>query len=278
MALTLISESKHFGGKLSKYSHASTSTQCTMQFNVFLPKSAVEGKVKVPVLYCLGGLTSTEDNFAQKAGAAQHAAKYEIALVFPDTSPRNVGFNAGEDENIGYSAGFYLNATQEPWNKNWKMYTYIAEELPHVIAANLPIGGHGALSIFLKNQHAYKSVSAFAPILHTMESNWGKHAFPQYLGDDISTWKEYDVIELLRKYVIADDFRRDIKILIDQGTGDRFLEDNLHTDVLVAMVKDHGLDNQFEIRFHDGYDHGYFFISTFAQDHVEHHAKVLLDL
>ncbi|GJJ69818.1 S-formylglutathione hydrolase [Entomortierella parvispora] len=290
MALTLLSASKHFAGTLSKYSHVSTTTHCTMVFNVFLPKTAVEDKVKVPVLYCLGGLTSTEDNFAQKAGAAQHAANYEIALVFPDTSPRNVDFNAGADESIGYSAGFYLNATQAPWDKNWKMYDYVSKELPQVISENLPIdisrssitghsmGGHGALSIFLKNQHAYKSVSAFAPILHLSKSNWGKYALPQYLGNDESTWKQYDVLELLQKHVAENSFRKDVKVLIDQGTGDQFLTNNLHTDALVKLTKEMGLESQFDIRYHDGYDHGYFFISTFTKDHIDHHGKILRGL
>ncbi|KAG0336718.1 hypothetical protein BG004_007942, partial [Podila humilis] len=140
MAITLVSSSKHFDGSLIKYSHVSTTTQCTMHFNVFLPKSAVVNKTRVPVVYCLGGLTSTEDNFAQKGGAASRASKYEIALVFPDTSPRNVDVaEAGENSAVGYSAGFYLNATQAPWNKYWKMYDYVAKELPEVLAAHLPI-------------------------------------------------------------------------------------------------------------------------------------------
>ncbi|KAF8927893.1 hypothetical protein BGZ58_010048, partial [Dissophora ornata] len=165
MTLTLVSQSKHFGGTLTKYAHRSTSTQCTMHFNVFLPKEAVVHNTKVPVLYCLGGLTSTEDNFPQKSGFGLRASQYGLALVFPDNSPRDVGFAEAE---AGYSAGFYVNATQAPWDKHWKMYDYISKELPEVIAANLPIdtsrssitghsmGGHGALTIFLKNQSAYK--------------------------------------------------------------------------------------------------------------------------
>ncbi|KAF9081950.1 hypothetical protein BGX29_000488 [Mortierella sp. GBA35] len=288
MALTLVSQSKHFGGILSKYTHASAVNQCTMTFNVFLPKAAAEHQTKVPVLYCLGGLTSTEDNFAQKAGAASRAAQYGLALVFPDTSPRDVGFaEAGARDDIGYSAGFYLNATQAPWNKNWKMYDYISKELPQIIAANLPIdtshasitghsmGGHGALTIFLKNQSAYKSVSAFAPILHLSKSAWGRFALPKYLGDDESTWKEYDSIELIKHHHAQKTLRTDFKVLVDQGLGDRFLKDNLHTADLIELVKKEGLEDQFEIRYQDGYDHGYFFISTFAHDHVDHHAKAL---
>ncbi|KAF9913242.1 hypothetical protein EC991_000004 [Linnemannia zychae] len=285
MTLTLVSQSKHFGGLLNKYSHASTVNQCTMTLNVFLPKVAAEQQTKVPVLYCLGGLTSSEDNFAQKAGAAARAAQYGLALVFPDTSPRNVGFaEAGARDDIGYGAGFYLNATQAPWDKNWHMYDYITKELPQVIAANLPIdtsrasitghsmGGHGALTIFLKNQTAYKSVSAFAPILHMTKSNWGRFALPRYLGDDESTWKEYDSIELFKLHHAQKSLRSDFKVLIDQGTGDKFLEENLHTSDLIHFVKEAGLDNQFNIRYQDGYDHGYFFISTFVNDHIDHHA------
>ncbi|KAF9193169.1 hypothetical protein BGZ50_007709 [Haplosporangium sp. Z 11] len=288
MAITLVSKAKHFGGFLSKYSHVSTTTQCTMQFNVFLPKAAVEDDTKVPVLYCLGGLTATEDNFAQKGGAAARAAQYGLALVFPDTSPRDVGFaEAGADSGVGYSAGFYLNATQEPWKKNWQMYDYLTKELPEVLAANLPIdtsrssitghsmGGHGAMTIFLKNQAAYKSISAFAPILHPTQSPWGKSAFPKYFGDDQSVWKEHDTIELLKRFAAEKSLRKDVKFLIDQGTADEFSGEFLHTDVLEKTIKDLGLSSQFEIRYQDGYNHGYFFISTFVNDHIDHHAKAL---
>ncbi|KAG9063856.1 hypothetical protein KI688_003968 [Linnemannia hyalina] len=276
MTLTLVSQSKHFGGLLAKYSHASAVNQCTMTFNIFLPKAAAEHQTKVPVLYCLGGLTATEDNFAQKAGAASRAAQYGLALVFPDTSPRGVDFaEAGASDDIGYSAGFYLNATQAPWDKNWKMYDYISKELPQVLSANLPIGGHGALTIFLKNQTAYKSVSAFAPILHMSKSNWGRFALPKYLGDDQSTWKEYDSVELFKLHHAQKTLRTDFNVLIDQGTGDKFLKDNLHTSDLIEFVEKEGLEKQFTIRYQDGYDHGYFFIATFANDHVDHHAKAL---
>ncbi|KAF9997589.1 hypothetical protein BGZ79_008729 [Entomortierella chlamydospora] len=286
MALTLSSQSKHFGGTLSKYTHASTSTKTTMAFNVFVPEGA-SAQNKVPVLYCLGGLTATEDNFAQKSGFGARASQYGIALVFPDTSPRDVGFpEAGEIADIGYSAGFYLNATKAPWDKNWKMYDYISKELPEVIAANLPIdisrssitghsmGGHGALTIFLKNQSAYKSVSAFAPILHPTASSWGMYAFPRYLGMDQYTWKQYDTVELIKRLAAEKNLRSDVEFLIDQGTGDQFLNpDRLHTSVLAETIKSLGIDNQFNIRYHDGYDHGYFFISTFINDHIDHHAK-----
>ncbi|KAG0293798.1 hypothetical protein BGZ98_002034 [Dissophora globulifera] len=299
MTLTRVSQNKHFGGTLTKYSHASTSTQSTMHFNIFLPKEAA-GNTKVPVLYCLGGLTSTEDNFPQKSGFGARASQYGLALVFPDNSPRNVssrtdiqgdlGFSeAGASSDVGYGAGFYLNATKAPWDKNWKMYDYIAKELPEVIASNFPVdtartsilghsmGGHGALSIFLKNQSAYKSISAFAPILHPMESFWGQYALPRYLGEDKTTWEEYDTIKLLSRYAAEKNLRDDVKFLIDQGTGDQFLNnpDRLHTTVLVDLVKDLGLEKQFEIRFQDGYDHGFFFISTFMNDHIDHHAKSL---
>ncbi|KAG0205470.1 hypothetical protein BGX28_002953 [Mortierella sp. GBA30] len=288
MALTLVSSNKHFGGLLSKYSHESTSTHCTMTFNVFLPKAAVEQNTKVPVLYCLGGLTSNEENFATKAGAGARASQYGIALVYPDSSPRDVGFTAaGADPEIGYSAGFYLNATQAPWDKNWKMYDYIVKELPQILGANLPIdtsrssitghsmGGHGALTIFLKNQSSYKSISAFAPILHPSISHWGLRAFPGYLGEDRTAWKEYDTIEVLRRYASEKNIRQDIKVLIDQGTGDPFLKERLNTTDLIETVKEFGLEDQFEIRYQDGYDHGYYFISTFVNDHIDHHAKAL---
>ncbi|KAF9981229.1 hypothetical protein BGZ65_004180 [Modicella reniformis] len=276
-SLTLVSKNKHFGGTLTKYSHLSPTTQCVMVFNVFLPEEAVENKTKVPVLYCLGGLTATEDNFAQKSGFGPRAAQYGLALVFPDNSPRNVRFEAaGANPDIGYSAGFYLNATKDPWDKNWKMYDYVTKELPAVLAENLPIGGHGALTIFLKNQSNFKSVSAFAPICHPSKSSWGLFAFPQYLGEDRSTWEEYDTIELLKRYKHNDEFRSDVKVLIDQGTGDEFLNpDRLHTSVLIETVKTLGLENQFVIRHHEGYNHGYYFISTFVNDHIDHHAAAL---
>ncbi|KAG0092820.1 hypothetical protein BGZ92_008531 [Podila epicladia] len=289
MTITLVSSSKHFGGSLAKYSHVSKATQCTMHFNVFLPKSAVESNARVPVIYCLGGLTSTEDNFAQKGGAASRASKYEIALVFPDTSPRNtLVAEAGENSSVGYSAGFYLNATQAPWDKNWKMYDYVAKELPEVVSANLPIdttrssimghsmGGHGALSIFLKNQNNYKTVSAFAPILSASTSPWGLFALPKYLGPhEPAVWGDNDVTHLLKHYVSQNLFRKDVKVLIDQGTEDSFLKEHLYTHGFINDIKELGIADQFEIRFQDGYDHGYFFISTFVEDHIDHHAKAL---
>ncbi|KAG0225037.1 hypothetical protein BGX31_007792 [Mortierella sp. GBA43] len=275
-SLTVVSTAKHYGGRVIKYSHQSSSTQCEMVFNVFLPKEATDNN-KVPVLYCLGGLTSTEENFVTKSGFGPRAAQYGLALIFPDTSPRNVGFEqAGADSGIGYSAGFYLNATQEPWNKNWKMYDYIAKELPALVAEHLPIGGHGALTIFLKNQDKYKSISAFAPILHPMQSHWGLFAFPQYLGPDTATWEEYDTIKLLERFKGEDNLRADFHVLIDQGTGDEFLNlGRLHTPVLIDTVEKLGLKDQFTIRLQDGYNHGYYFISTFVNDHIDHHAKVL---
>ncbi|KAG0223207.1 hypothetical protein BGW42_006022 [Actinomortierella wolfii] len=285
--LQKLSSSKHFGGKLEKYSHKSSSTNCTMVFNIYLPEAAVNG-AKVPVLYCLGGLTSTEENFATKAGAGQYAAKYGLALVFPDTSPRNVDVpQASESSDLGYSAGFYLNATQEPWAKYWNMYDYVAKELPALLESNFPIdtkrqgitghsmGGHGALTIFLKNQQNYKSISAFAPILNPTKCEWGIKAFPAYLGEDRSTWSDYDTVELLRRYVSENNLRKDFKALIDQGTGDFFLANHLCTDEFIRATKDLGVESQFEVRFHDGYDHGYYFISTFVADHIEHHAKAL---
>ncbi|KAF9362099.1 hypothetical protein BGX34_006709 [Mortierella sp. NVP85] len=258
MALTLVSSNKHFGGMLNKYSHQSSTTQCVMVFNIFLPKESVSNKV--PVLYCLGGLTSTEDNFAIKSGFGQRASQYGLALVFPDTSPRDVDVpEAGANPDIGYSAGFYLNATQHPWDKNWKMYDYITQELPQVLAENLPV-----------------SVSAFAPITHPTQSAWGKFAFPKYLGEDPQAWDEYDTINLLQRYKEQNKFRSDVKVLIDQGTGDGFLDpDRLHTSELIKVVDQLGLKDQFEIRYQDGYNHGYFFISTFINDHIDHHAKVL---
>ncbi|KAG0262690.1 hypothetical protein DFQ27_002208 [Actinomortierella ambigua] len=285
--LQKLSSSKHFGGKLEKYSHQSSSTNCVMTFNIYLPEAAVNG-TKVPVLYCLGGLTSSEENFATKAGAASFAAKYGLALVFPDTSPRNVDVpEAGVASDLGYGAGFYLTATQEPWAKNWNMYDYVAKELPALLDAQFPIdtkrqgitghsmGGHGALTIFLKNQQNYTSISAFAPILHPTNCAWGQKAFPAYLGDDATTWNNYDTIHLLRRYVSENNLRKDFKALIDQGTGDVFLEKQLFTNEFIQATKDLGIESQFEVRFQDGYDHGYYFISTFVADHIDHHAKAL---
>ncbi|RUS18533.1 Alpha/Beta hydrolase protein [Endogone sp. FLAS-F59071] len=282
-ALTQISGSKAYGGNIVKYSHQSAELSCTMQLNVFLPKEAE--RAKVPVLYCLAGITCTEDNFSQKSGALREAAKYGLALVFPDTSPRNVNIE-GEDDSwdFGSSAGFYLNATQPKWSKHYRMYSYIVDELPSILNAELAIdgsrisiighsmGGHGALTIYLKNLSIYKSASAISPIVNPINCSLGQKAFTGYLGDaDKEAWREYDAIELLKKT----DSSVKLDILVDVGSEDEFLERELLIPNLSAAAKETGREGQFKIRLQEGYNHSYYFVASMIEDHIAHHAKYL---
>ena len=279
MSLEKIGENKCFDGRQLRYTHQSDVLNCAMTFAIYLPKEAEQGKV--PVLYWLSGLTCTDENFVTKAGAQQWAAKYGVAIVAPDTSPRgeDVPDDAEAAYDFGLGAGFYVNATQAPWSKHYHMYSYITEELPAVINANFPVdaervsisghsmGGHGALTIALKNTDQYKSVSAFAPITSPMRCPWGEKALGNYIGDNKEDWRQYDATELVAK---AD---KQLPMLVDQGTGDDFLENQLKPELLVEACKAAGYPA--EIRMQEGYDHSYYFMSSFMEDHVAFHAKHL---
>lgn len=276
--LQLISKVKTFGGWLNTYTHQSEACNCKMTFSVFLPPQAETEKV--PVLYWLSGLTCTNENFMIKAGAFKYAVEHGIAIVTPDTSPRGAGIT-GEDDSwdFGTGAGFYLNATQKPWSDYYNMYDYIVKELPSLIEANLPVndkraisghsmGGHGAMTIALKNPDKYKSVSAFSPICAPMQCPWGVKAFTNYLGEDQTTWSNYDTTSLVLNGASK------MPILIDQGDADNFLKDNqLRPDLLLEASKK--MDFPVEVRMQPDYDHSYYFVSSFIEDHIKYHAQYL---
>lgn len=277
--LKLISDNHCFGGTVGFYSHQSETCNGEMRFSVFLPPQAKSEKV--PVLYFLSGLTCTEENFMAKAGAQQFAAKLGLMLVAPDTSPRNTGIPGEDDDwDFGTGAGFYVDATVEPWASYYKMYSYIVRELPDLIAEHFPalperqgifghsMGGHGALVCALRNPDRYKSVSAFAPIAAPMRSAWGQKAFTNYLGSDQETWRAYDASEL----VLTANYNH--PILIDQGTADPFLEkEQLLPGAFAQACEKAG--QPLTLRFQEGYNHSYYFIATFVKDHIRHHANAL---
>ncbi|OCK74736.1 S-formylglutathione hydrol [Lepidopterella palustris CBS 459.81] len=275
-----------FGGKLLKLTHKASSTNCDMALNLYLPPQASKPGSKVPVLFYLSGLTCTGDNCAEK-GFFQHSASQKgIAIVYPDTSPRGLKIE-GEDDayDFGSGAGFYVNATKEPWTKGYNMYTYITEELPKALFSSFDeldservsitghsMGGHGALTLFLKNPGLYKSVSAFAPIANPTNCPWGQKAFKGYFGEDQQgKWKEHDATELVKQW------KGPLDILIDVGTGDNFYKQGqLLPENFMKAAKEAGNDKNINLRMQPDYDHSYFFISTFADDHVAHAAKYLL--
>jgi S-formylglutathione hydrolase len=283
MAIETDAKIANFGGHLLKLKHNAKSTNCEMKFNMFVPGSASSSK-PVPVLFYLAGLTCTGDNGAEKGAFQAKAAEKGIAVVYPDTSPRGLKIE-GEDDSydFGSGAGFYVDATKEPYSKGYKMYTYITDELPKAIFEQFKeldgsrvsitghsMGGHGALTLYLKNPGMYKSVSAFAPISNPSKCPWGEKAFSGYFGEDKNDqWAAHDATELLSK------FPNDTDILIDVGTGDNFYKQGqLLPENLEEAAKKAG--KKVNVRYQDGYDHSYFFISTFASDHVEHAAKYLL--
>jgi len=281
MAIEMISEQRCFGGVQGFYKHESVETAGTMKFGVFRPPQAEKGPV--PVLYYLAGLTCTEETAVIKAGAQRVAAELGIAFVTPDTSPRDTGIEgATGDWEFGEAAGFYLDATTPAFAKRFRMYSYVTKELPSVIGAGFPwadmsresifghsMGGHGALTIALKNAERYKSVSAFAPIVAPIEVPWGQKALPRYLGEDKANWRNYDSCELIRSGL-----RFPGTILIDQGDADKFLEVQLQPRRFEAACREAG--QPVTVRMQPGYDHSYYFISTFVEDHLRHHAKALL--
>lgn len=265
-----------FNGWQDVYQHQSTSLNCTVNFGIYLP-DAVETK-KLPVIYWLSGLTCTEQNFITKAGAQRYAAEHEVIIVAPDTSPRGEGVVNDEAYDLGIGAGFYLNATQEPWKKHFQMYDYIVNELPQLIEGQFPatniksifghsMGGHGALTIALKNPGKYKSVSAFSPIVAPTQVPWGEKAFTAYLGENKISWKAWDTVELVSQSI------EKIPLLIDQGLNDEFLEKQLKPEILKKMCEK--MNHPLTLNLREGYDHSYYFISSFVGEHIAYHAKNL---
>ncbi|MDH4107073.1 MAG: S-formylglutathione hydrolase [Gammaproteobacteria bacterium] len=281
MTLEVISEHACFGGTVGFYRHRSTVNACDMRFAVFQPPQAASGPV--PVLTWLAGLTCTEETFMIKAGAQRVAAELGLMIVAPDTSPR--GEDVPDDPDgawdFGLAAGFYLNATEEPWRRNYRMYDYIVHELQQLVFDEFPgdrsrqgmfghsMGGHGALTIGLKHPEIYGSVSAFAPISNPMDCPWGRKAFGNYLGSDPASWRSWDATELVRSLPRLPRH----PILVDQGLADQFLERELKPERFEAACAEGGV--ALEFRRHAGYDHGYYFISTFIEDHLRRHAAQL---
>ncbi len=274
-----LSATKVSGGWHKQYSHTSTSTHCPMRFAIFLPPGASQTN-KVPVLYWLSGLTCTDENFMQKAGAFKKAAALGIAIVAPDTSPRGNTVPDQDSYDFGQGAGFYLNATQAPYNTHYNMYDYVVNELPSLIEQHFPVtdkkaisghsmGGHGALMIALRNPKSYTSVSAFSPITNPIDCPWGQKAFSQYLGDDQSQWANYDSCELMKK-AHSNEF---LPMRIDQGDADNFLVEQLKPDNLTAVAKQ--VNYPLTLNMHAGYDHSYFFISSFIDEHLSFHQVYL---
>lgn len=278
-SLKPVEEHRCFGGTVGFYRHRSEACSCEMGFSVYLPPQA--GEELVPVLYYLAGLTCTEETFQIKGGAQRYAAEHGIMLVAPDTSPRNTGIE-GEDEDwdFGTGAGFYIDATREPWSAHYNMYTYVTEELRQTVLENFPargdaqgifghsMGGHGALTLALKNPDLYCSVSALAPICHPTDVPWGKKAFGGYLDPNEETWREHDATELVRRGRIFDG-----TILVDQGLDDQFLGEQLSPEAFERACEE--AKQPLILRRHAGYDRSYYFISTFMEEHISHHAARL---
>ncbi len=277
--MELVSQNRCFGGTQAVYSHESTQTKTPMRFSIFAPEQPHEKKAAV--LWYLSGLTCTEENFTVKAGAQRYAAEHGLCVIAPDTSPRGAKIE-GEDESydFGSGAGFYVDATESPWSGNYRMYSYITQELPELIfnEFNLDVnrqgitghsmGGHGALTIALKNPDIYKSVSAFAPICAPSQCPWGHKALGGYLGSNSQSWQEYDAVELIKAGKKIDG-----TVLVDQGAADDFLNEQLKPELLQQACDEN--DQELNLRIHDGYDHSYYFIATFMGDHIAHHAKNL---
>lgn len=277
MTIENLSSNKSFGGWHKQYKHISTALNCDMRFAIYLPPQANDSK-PVPVLYWLSGLTCTDENFMQKAGAQRIAAELGIAIVAPDTSPRGDDIADDDAYDLGQGAGFYVNATQTPWAKHYQMYDYINQELPELVKSTFPVtdqwaisghsmGGHGALMMALRNSEQYTSVSAFSPIVNPVSCPWGEKAFSAYLGDDKADWREYDSTELLRESSAK------VPMLIDQGLADNFLAEQLKPQNFTAVAKEKHYPLTY--REHEGYDHSYYFISSFIEDHFKFHAKYL---
>ncbi|WP_337053502.1 S-formylglutathione hydrolase [Pseudoxanthomonas sp. USHLN014] len=266
-----------FGGWQDVYRHSSQVLGCQMNFAVYLPPQAQAG-AKLPVLYWLSGLTCTEQNFITKAGAQRYAAEHGVIVVAPDTSPRGDEVADAEGYDLGKGAGFYVNATQQPWAAHYRMDDYIVEELPALIEANFPVsdarsifghsmGGHGALAIALRNPQRYRSVSAFSPIVAPTQVPWGQKAFAAYLGEDRAAWKAYDATELVKTSAPR------LPLLIDQGDADEFLEGQLKPQLFTQAAAEVGYP--ITLRMQPGYDHSYYFMASFIGEHIAFHAAAL---
>ena len=274
----VVEEHRCFGGTQGIYRHESKVTNTAMQFAFFAPSG--DSDQNKPTLWFLSGLTCTEENFTVKSGAQKFAADYNINIVAPDTSPRGAGID-GEDDSydFGTGAGFYVDATVPPWNRNYNMYSYIVSELQNLVVNNFPVdaamqgitghsmGGHGALTIGLKNPNLYRSVSAFSPICSPKQCPWGQKALKGYLGEDLTLWDQYDAVELIKMG------HRSSGILVDQGRDDGFLDEQLKPDLLSSVCADFG--QPLQLRMHSGYDHSYYFIASFIEDHIGFHAANL---
>jgi S-formylglutathione hydrolase len=284
MTIKNLTNNKVFDGWHKQYLHQSKVLNCTMRFAIYLPPQATP-KNKVPVMYWLSGLTCTDENFMQKSGALRIAAKLGIAIVTPDTSPRGerVPDDPDKDYALGLGAGFYVNATQAPWNTHYQMYDYVVEELPRLIEKHFPVssqrmisghsmGGHGALVIALRNPELFSSVSAFSPICHPMDCPWGEKAFSNYLGNDQNTWQQYDTSALLASDTVKSASFQ-VPALVMQGTMDEFLDKQLKPDVLESAAQ--AINYPLTIKMLQGYDHSYYFIASFIEEHLIFHAKNL---
>jgi S-formylglutathione hydrolase len=275
-ALTIVQEQTCFGGRQVRYQHTSALLNCEMQFSVFLPPQAATQNV--PAVYWLSGLTCSDENFSTKSGAQRVAAELGIALIIPDTSPRGEGVPDDAAYDLGIGAGFYVNATQAPWAAHYQMYDYVLHELPALVEAELPLsdqraisghsmGGHGALVLALRNPDRFVSVSAFAPIANPVNCPWGQKAFTAYLGEDQTAWANYDASLLLGQY------RGDLPLLVDQGDADNFLNEQLKPEALYLA----GMQAKANLmlRMQPGYDHSYYFIASFIEEHLRFHASYL---
>ena len=265
------------GGFQEVWKHTSSAVGCEMKFGIYLPGAAVRGQ-RCPVLYWLSGLTCTEQNFITKAGAQRHADMHGIIIVAPDTSPRGDGVADDSAYDLGQGAGFYLNATQQPWAKHYRMYDYVVDELPKLVETHFPangassisghsMGGHGALTIALRNPGRYRSVSAFAPIVAPSQVPWGVKAFSTYLGEDREAWKQYDAVELVKAGCKLP------ALLVDQGEADEFLASQLKPQLLREACEDAGYSLQLNLR--PGFDHSFYFIASFIGEHLDFHANYL---
>ena len=277
MTLETVSESKSFGGIQGVYRHDSASTGTPMTFAVYVPEHAPGAKL--PVLWWLSGLTCTHVNVMEKGGYQRACAEHGVIFVAPDTSPRGEDVPTDPEYDFGQGAGFYVDATQEPWSKHFRMRSYVEQELPPIIAASFPVdtdrqgisghsmGGHGALTISLRNPGRFRSTSAFSPIVSPINCPWGEKALGGYLGDDMASWRAYDACALIKQGA------RLPELLVDQGTADNFLDSQLKTHLLDETCRN--VDMAATIRLQEGYDHSYFFVSTFMAEHVAWHAERL---
>ena len=288
MSLNLVKSQKTFGGFTNVYEHDSNATGTKMTISIFLPPASTDAGTKLPVVYWLSGLTCSHLNFIEKAGAQRVAAELGLVLVCPDTSPRGHPSIEGENDSydFGSAAGFYVDATTDAWKVNYNMYTYVTKELPTVVQGNLPVdgtrasifghsmGGHGALSLGLKNPGMFKSVSAFAPICNPCECPWGQKAFTGYFGaDNKSMWEAHDSTHLVKDFKSATG--APLKILCDQGTADNFFTDGQLLPEAFVAASTQNKDVEVTMRMQEGYDHSYFFISSFVEDHLRFHAQEL---